>query len=469
MLVPLLIKQKWARKQVPVKNNHTKPPSFYYLMHHSNSTNTVTTMKIAIKTYGCSANTADTETITGLLTQTGHQITNDTKAEIIIFNTCAVKGPTENRIINAIKQTPKTKKIIIIGCLPKISLERLQNETQFDAIAGPSIGKAIIELVNKVANGEKIVQLKTEEEKPQLTLPKINTNPTISILPINFGCLGSCAYCAVVFARGKLRIYSIPEIIERIKTDVAAGMREFWVTSQDTAAYGREIGKNLAELLCQIGEVEGDFKVRVGMMTPNLIVDMQPKLIEAYKNPKIFKFLHLPIQSGDDQVLKKMRRFYTVAEFKESVATVKAAFPDLTLATDIIVGFPGETEQAFENTLQLLRDVKPDVTNVSKFFARPKTAAAQMKEGKVALEEIKRRSTAASELVKQLSYEKNKQWQGWSGEILVDEAGKVEGSWVGRNFAYKPVVVKSAENLLGKTLSVNVVRTTGTYLVGEIK
>jgi tRNA A37 methylthiotransferase MiaB len=164
-----------------------------------------------------------------------------------------------------------------------------------------------------------------------------------------------------------------------------------------------------------------------------------------------------------------MRRFYTTAEFKESVAMFRAAFPDLTLATDVIVGFPGETEQAFENTLQLLRDVKPDVTNVSKFFARPKTAAAQMKECKVALEEIKRRSAITAALVKQLSAERNRLWKGWSGEILVDEIGKIKGSWVGRNFAYKPVVVESDGDLLGKTLRVQVVRVTGTYLVGEVE
>jgi MiaB-like tRNA modifying enzyme len=427
-------------------------------------------MKIAIKTYGCAANTADTETTTGILTNHGHQITTEAEADIIIFNSCAVKGPTENRIINAIKQTPKTKKIIIIGCLPKISMERLYHEAQFDGIAGPSIGKEIIDLVNRVASGEKITTIpQTPKEKPSLTLPKINTNPIVSILPINFGCLGSCAYCAVVFARGKLQSYSIPEIIQRVKTDIAAGVCEFWVTSQDTAAYGRDIGNNLAELLRSIGAVEGEFKVRVGMMTPNMISDMQPELIEAYKNPKIFKFLHFPIQSGDDQVLKRMRRFYTTNEFKESVAAFRAASPELTLATDIIVGFPGETKQAFENTLQLLKEIKPDVTNVSKFFARPKTLAAEMTEDKVSVEEIKQRSIAISSLVKQLSLEKNMQWQNWSGEMLVDEIGKVEGSWFGRNFAYKPIVVKSTQNLLGKTLNVRVVKVTGTYLIGEIE
>jgi tRNA A37 methylthiotransferase MiaB len=151
------------------------------------------------------------------------------------------------------------------------------------------------------------------------------------------------------------------------------------------------------------------------------------------------------------------------------VSAFRTAFPELTLATDIIVGFPGETKQAFENTLQLLKEIKPDVTNVSKFFARPKTLAAEMTEDKVPAEEIKQRSIVLSSLVKQLSLEKNMQWQNWRGEILVDEKGKVEGSWVGRNFAYKPVVVKSTQNLLGKTLNVRVVKVTGTYLIGEIE
>ena len=204
------------------------------------------------------------------------------------------------------------------------------------------------------------------------------------------------------------------------------------------------------------------------MMTPNLVTDMQNRLIEAFDSPKIFKFLHLPVQSGDDTVLQYMRRFYTASEFKGIVETIRAEFPDLTLATDIIVGFPGETAEAFENTLKLLKDVKPDVINVSKFFARPKTIAAKMHDGLVDREEIKRRSTVAAELVKRISLERNQRWVGWVGEMLVDEKGKVEGSWVGRNFAYKPVAVKSSDNLLGKTLRVKVLEASATYLKGTI-
>jgi tRNA A37 methylthiotransferase MiaB len=199
-----------------------------------------------------------------------------------------------------------------------------------------------------------------------------------------------------------------------------------------------------------------------------LVFDIQRRLIEGFVNPKVFKFLHLPVQSGDDTVLKSMRRLYTSKKFKDIVDVFRSEFPDLTLATDVIVGFPGETEQAFQNTLELLREVEPDVTNVSKFFARPKTAAWDMKDGLIDQEEIKRRSTTASNLVKKLSAKRNKRWVGWTGKILVDERGKISGTCVGRNFAYKPIVVKSKKNLLGKELNVKVVEASETYLRGSI-
>ncbi|MCW3998628.1 MAG: tRNA (N(6)-L-threonylcarbamoyladenosine(37)-C(2))-methylthiotransferase [Candidatus Bathyarchaeota archaeon] len=427
------------------------------------------TQKVHIKTYGCSSNTADTETLAGCLQTAGYTLTdNQTEADLIIYNTCAVKGPTENHIINDIKHAPNGKKIIVAGCLPRISYERLTKESHFDAAVGPAIGKKIVEVAERVLRGEHIVDLTVPQEIPQLTLPKMRKNSAVSIVPINFGCLGSCAYCCVVQARGKLRSYSIEEITARIQADFAEGAREFWLTSQDTASYGRDIKTDLAALLCKVGNLEGDFRVRVGMMTPNLVSDIQERLIAAFESPKIFKFLHLPVQSGDDAVLRGMRRFYTAEEFKGIVEAFREMFPDLTLATDVIVGYPGETEQAFENTLQLMREVEPDVTNVSKFFARPKTAAWELHEGLVDKEQTKRRSTVAAELARQIAAKRNRCWVGWIGEVIFDEQGKVEDSWVGRNFAYKPIAVKSQENLLGKTVKVEVTQAAETYLKGKI-
>jgi tRNA A37 methylthiotransferase MiaB len=204
------------------------------------------------------------------------------------------------------------------------------------------------------------------------------------------------------------------------------------------------------------------------MMTPNLVTDILDELIEAFKNENVFKFVHLPVQSGDDGVLKQMKRFYTVQDFREIVDTFRDTFPTVTLATDVICGFPGENRKAFENTLKLICDVKPDVVNVSKFFARPRTAAAEMIDEFVKVGEIKRRSTVAAKLTKRTSLERNQCWNGWTGEILIDEKGKVPDSWIGRNYAYKPVTVKSPENLLGKKLRVKVKTAFSTYLSGTI-
>jgi MiaB-like tRNA modifying enzyme len=427
-------------------------------------------LQVFVRSFGCSANTADSEVLAGCLARAGFQLaTSESDADVLIYNTCAVKGPTENRIINALKNVPIDKKLIVAGCLPMISFERVQREVHFNAAIGPSVGTQIVDIVSRVIAGERVISLSNINHKPELDLPRVKNNPFISVIPINFGCLGSCAYCCVLNARGHLRSYSIKEITDRVHSDYAAGAKEFWLTSQDTAAYGRDLGTDLAELLEAIGGLSDTFRVRVGMMTPNLVTEMQSRLITAFDSPKIFKFLHLPVQSGDDTVLQHMRRFYTSMEFKRTVDTFKTEFPNLTLATDVIVGFPGETEEAFENTLKLLKEVKPDVTNVSKFFARPKTVAARINDGLVDREEIKRRSTVAAELVRNLSLERNQRWIDWVGEVLVDEKGKVEGSWVGRNFAYKPVAVRSTDNLLGKVMRVEVVEASATYLKGTLQ
>ncbi len=427
-------------------------------------------MRIHIKTYGCSTNQADSETIAGCLTQAGYKLTHSaTAANVIIYNTCAVKGPTENRIIETIKRTPKNKKIIITGCLPLINFERLQRETRFNAVAGPAAAQQIVDITKRVLNGETILALNNAlTAKPPLNLPQVKSNSAISIIPINYGCLGKCAYCCVTFARGNLRSYSITEIAERVKQDLATGTKEFWLTSQDTACYGKDTGTNLATLLNNITNVKGDFRIRVGMMTTNTTKPFLNSLIEAFKNEKIFKFIHLPVQSGDNTVLAHMQRFYTTEDFKTTVKAFRTAFPQLTLATDIICGFPSETRSAFQNTLKLIKEVQPDITNISKFFPRPHTPAAEMRAEFVAPAEIKQRSARAAQLAKQIALERNQRWIGWTGKVLIDEKGKTHGSWISRNFTYKPIVIKTSTNMLGKTVNVQVTKAFTTYLAGTI-
>jgi threonylcarbamoyladenosine tRNA methylthiotransferase CDKAL1 len=368
-------------------------------------------------------------------------------------------------MIDLIRRAPTEKKVVVAGCLPLTSYDRLRKAVRFDGVVGPAAGTRIVDVVRRVLAGEKVVALEDAlRAKPLLCLPRSRRNSVVSLVPVGYGCLGSCAYCCVVFARGRLRSYSIGEIVEKVKCDLASGVKEFWLTSQDMGCYGRDLGTNLAALLRSVCAVSGDFRVRVGMMTPNFALDMLPELVDAFKDAKVFKFLHLPVQSGDDTVLRSMNRCYSVNEFRMVVDAFRAAFPEVTLATDVICGFPGETKEAFDKTLQLINETKPDVVNVSKFFARPGTAAASLTDGLVAQDEIKRRSAAMARLTKQLSLERNQRWIGWSGEILVDEKGKVSGSWIGRNFAYKPVVVKSRSDLFGRVLEVKVVKAFNTYL-----
>ena len=427
-------------------------------------------MHIFIKSFGCATNLADGEVLAGCLAEAGYKLSDSaTNADVIIYNTCAVKGPTENRVIEILKKVPTNKKLIVTGCLPLINFERVRREVHFDGIVGPAAGDRIIDVVKRVLNGERVIALKEAvDAKPSLNLPRLRLNPVISIIPVNYGCLGTCAYCCVVFARGRLRSYAVQEIVERVKKDLDTGVHEFWVTSQDTASYGKDRGTNLAELLNALCDIKGHFRVRVGMMTPNMALNILDDLIQAFKNEKIFKFIHLPMQSGDDQTLERMRRFYSVEDFKRITDSLRTSFPELTLATDVICGFPGESEEAFERTLQLIKEVKPDIVNVSKFFARPKTAAAEMQEDFVPFQEIKRRSSVAAKLAGEVAFERNQRWVGWTGEIFVDEVGKISGSWVGRNFAYKPITITDTADLFGKTLRVKVVKSFPTFLKGEV-
>jgi len=410
---------------------------------------------------------ADGEFMMGCLSTAGYEITDRIEdADVLVYNTCAVKTPTENRIVDILKRTPKTKKVVITGCLPLINFERLKRETSFDGILGPASGSKIVEVMQRIARNERVMLL-NGNAKPGLELPRRFKNPIVSIIPVGYGCLGTCSYCCVVFARGRLRSYSVDEIVDRVKEDVASGAKEVWLTSQDMACYGRDIGVNLVDLLEKICSIEGTFFVRIGMMTPNYLLDILDGLVEAYRHKKVFKFLHLPVQSGDNEVLKRMRRFYTVEDFNQIVAKFRKAIPNITIATDVICGFPGETAEAFEKTMRLIEKVKPDIVNVSKFFPRPNTLAEKL-EPKVPPTEIKARSKRMAELVRRIASEKNKAWIGWKGEILIDEKGKRQCSWVGRNFAYKPIVVKSRESLLGKNVNVHVVKAFQTYLQAEV-
>ena len=431
--------------------------------------NDVAIVRVYVKGFGCSTSLADAEVLAGCLSEAGHAMVSCLReADLVVYVTCAVKTPTENRMISLLKRVPGEKKLVVAGCLPLINPRRLLRETRFDGLVGPAVGEKIVEVVRQVAEGGRVVDLgDVAKDVPGLGLPSIRINPRVSIVPVSYGCLGSCAYCCVRFARGRLRSHGVQEIVDRVERDVSEGVREFWLTSQDMACYGRDLGSSLPELIERVCKVKGEFFVRVGMMTPNGVYGILEETVEAFESDKVFRFLHLPVQSGDAEVLGRMDRQYKVEDFLAVVKRFRMAFQRLSFATDVIVGFPGETEREFSHTLGLVEEVRPDVTNVSKFFPRPGTPASEMS-GRVPSSEVKARSARLASLARRISSECNRGWVGWSGKVLVDEAGKGE-SVVGRNFAYKPVVIQDGgQGLLGEFVDVKVVGAFQSYLLGEV-
>lgn len=428
--------------------------------------------KVFLESFGCSSNMADGEFMSGCLLEAGFELVDSPEqADVLIYNTCAVKTPTENRALEILKQAGNMmgKRLLVTGCLPLVNPERLRGHIRSDALLGPSVGSGIVEAVRKAANVQAYPRLSSDKAvKPSLLLPRKTLNPVVSIVPVAQGCLGACSYCCVVFARGRLQSYSMDDVVKRIKMDLGLGAKEVWLTGQDMAAYGRDIGVDLADLVNEVCQLEGDFMVRVGMMTPNLTLDILHDLIEAFDNERVFEFVHLPVQSGNDQVLSRMNRLYSISQFKSIVKAFRGAFPKVTLATDVICGFPSETEEDFIGSLGLIEEVKPDVVNISKFFSRPRTAAERMTP-KIAPAEVSDRSRRMASLVKRICLTKNKAWLDWEGRVLIDERGKRTGTFIGRNFAYKPIVVKSnSESLLGTFVNVRVTKAFQTYLEAEV-
>jgi len=415
--------------------------------------------KIFIKTFGCSANYNNSEIMAGLLIKEGHQIVNKPKdAELTIVNTCTVKLPTEKKVKRKISDFFKlNKKIIIAGCMPEVQKDMLKKISPELSFVGVHHTKEIANAVNKVIDGH-LVDLTGKRNETKLNIPVKRKNNIIQIIQISEGCNGECTYCIVRLAKGKLFSYPEDKIIKQINSAVKDGCKEIWLTSQDTAAYGQDINTNLVSLLRKIISIKEEFKVRIGMMDPNNLILILDDLIELMKSEKIFKFLHIPVQSGNDEILKKMKRPYKISEFKKIIKKLRKEIPEITISTDIICGFPGETEKQFEDSINLMKETKLDVLNISRFWPRPGTEAALMKNqvhGRI----TKKRSQILTKEFNKICIERNKKWLGWKGGVLVDEIGQ-EGSFIGRNYCYKPVVIQSKDNLIGKKVNVRIIKTT---------
>jgi len=421
--------------------------------------------RVSIETYGCAMNKADSEYMAGLLMESGFDLcsTSD-NPDIIIVNTCTVKTPTERKILKRLGVLDEERrKVVVTGCMPSAQ-PNISNVFKRFSFIGTNI-EDIVEAVEKTDNGKRFVRI--SNGVCRIGLPKIRENRLIEIIPIASGCIGKCSYCIVKKARGSLKSYPMKDILESVKEAVSDGVREIWLTAQDTGAYGMDIKnkKSLPKLIKEICRIEGEFMIRVGMMGPNHAIKMLDDLIGIYKNEKIYKFLHIPVQSGDDKVLKDMNRQYRIKDFIEVVSRFREEIPKITISTDVIVGFPTEDEKAFMNTVNMIKEIKPEVLNISRFWLRPGTEAEEMRQLPTRI--TKDRSRIVNRIFIEYAKEKNREWIGWEGKALISEIGK-DNSFIGRNFAYKPIIIKTNKNVFGRFVNVKVDDATFYDLRGRI-
>ncbi|WP_148681052.1 tRNA (N(6)-L-threonylcarbamoyladenosine(37)-C(2))-methylthiotransferase [Candidatus Nitrososphaera gargensis] len=403
--------------------------------------------KVWVEAYGCSASMADSEMISGLLKGAGYEIASkQSEGALNLIVTCSVKDTTEHRMVSRIKAMSKSgKPLVVAGCLPKADRAKVESLNSLASLLGPHSIEKAVDVVGSALAGGRLVALE-DSVADKVNIPRVRLNPMVSIVEIASGCMSECTFCQTKIAKGWLRSYRIGDIMRQIKADINAGCKEVWLASTDNGCYGKDMGTDLVELLRACCSIEGDFKIRLGMMNPMYVPEMLNRMVDVfYENEKLFRFLHIPVESGSDRVLRKMKRGHTTKTFLDAVQAFRSKIPEMTISTDVIVGFPSETEDDFKETLDLVERAEPDIVNISRYSARPGTEAAKWKGMRVSSQVAKERSERLHVLAKKVAKKRNSLWQGWQGEIIIDEMGKVVQ---GRNYAYKPVVVLSSN--LGK-------------------
>ena len=430
--------------------------------------------RVWVETYGCSASMADSEIIKGILVRGGYGLsTKPGMSDVNLIVTCGVKESTEHRMLSRITALAQLDKpLVVAGCLPKSDRALLEKYCPEACLLGPHSLDKTLDVVNHSIRNKKVIAV-NDSVTDKVNLPRVRFNHAVSIIQISSGCMSDCSFCQTKLAKGHLRSYRLGDILRQMEYDVADGCKEIWLTSTDNGCYGLDINTNLAELLDAGCKVPGEFKVRVGMMNPMYLPRFMDKLLVILsKSDKLFKFLHIPVQSGSERILRKMKRGHTSNVFRQIVDVFRTAIPEITIATDLIAGFPAETDEDFQMTVDLIKATKPDVINSSKFSPRPGTMASKFT--RIDTSVVKTRTKKLHDVIRQVTYSRNLQWKGWEGEILVDE---VNDKFIqGRNYAYKPVVLDEVlpevkiegNQLLGKKLTVKVKEVSNFCLKGSI-
>lgn len=417
------------------------------------------THKIYLKTWGCAHNSSDSEYMAGQLAAKGYTIVEDaSSADLWLLNSCTVKSPAEDHFRTAVEGGLREgKRVVVAGCVSQATPNA--GYLRGLSIVGVQQTDRVVEVVEETLKGNSVRLLGSKKEGRRkaggapLTLPKIRRNPLIEIIAINTGCLNRCTYCKTKHARGDLGSYPIEELVARARQAFEEGVREIWLTSEDTGAYGRDIGLTLPDLLREMVKViPQGCMLRLGMTNPPYILDHLEDMAEILSHPRVYSFLHVPVQSGSDPVLTEMRREYSIAQFRSVVDHLRKAVPGITIATDIICGFPTETEEDFDETVRLVQDYRFPSLFINQFYPRPGTPAASMK--RIPTHIVKERTKRLTELFQ--SYETYSDRVGQRYTVLVTEVAHDQRHLVGHNKFYEQVLLPMDDQYMGRLVDVEI-------------
>lgn len=414
-------------------------------------------MKFYIETYGCTANLGNSKEAEAALLEMGHLPASLAQADIVIVNTCAVTEKTERKIKRRLSQI-QGDRLVIAGCMATAlpgSVEDIKCLKRM-GILGGSVASEIADLL--------------QEEPSIAPRPSISSFPPIKgqdlcgIVNIADGCRGGCSYCIVRNARGRLKSRSPDEISEAVQKLLNSGCIEVQLAAQDTAAYGLDIGTTLPELIEGIVEIPGRFMVRIGMMNPDTAGPILGELADVFHSPKVYSFLHMPVQSGSDRILQSMGRRYSAGDYQGIVDYIRRSADDISLITDVIAGYPGETDEDFRQTIDLLKAVQPDKVNVTRYSSRPGTTASQLYDMPDRIK--KDRSRELTRLWLELAAQRNRRYKGTILDALVTEQGR-GNTMKARAVNYTGIVIEGRP-LLGSTVRVMVTESNAFYVMGRV-
>jgi threonylcarbamoyladenosine tRNA methylthiotransferase CDKAL1 len=426
--------------------------------------------RVYIETYGCALNFADTALMKTSLQRAGYEIVdNINEADVIIINTCTVRLDTEERMSKRIRAlsdyaTKKAKLLVVAGCMATAQPYKVKKLAPNSVIVTTYNVHRVVEAIEKRAD------LLEEPETPKtlyMPEPRLMQRGRIAEVPLADGCLGDCTFCITKLARRKVYSRPLRQVVDLIKQLARRGVVEVRLTGQDVAVYGIDIeGKRLLPKLMEaITEIPGNFMVRIGMMSPDQLEPILDEFIELLKHPRFFKFVHLPVQSGDDRVLKIMKRKYTVDEYKSIVKEIRSKIPGVMIATDIIVGHPGENEEAFENTVKLVEELRFERVHLAQYTPRPRTVAAGLPQVPDPVK--KQRSKKLGEIIAKIGLEEHRRYVESKARVLVVSKGE-RGGLDAKLFNYMPVILPENEALPGQWCNVEIVDATWYDLRGRV-